>query len=341
MDHVKVLKRAWEILWRYRVLWVFGLILALTAGTAGNQFTSSWSGDWEGFEIPTPVIPPQAVATVIAIVLGLVCLGIILTVARFVFHYIAQTALIRMVDDHEETGERRGVRQGFRLGWSRTTLRLFIIDLLTRLPGILVILLLVLLGMGLFALIMLARENVAVIVIATVTGIGVGFLVILAGIVVSLVVSLLRQFFWRVCALEEMGVIDSLRQGYAFVRQHLGDAIIMWLIMLGLEIAWIITMIPVVLLLLVVAAIFGGLPALLVGGLANLAFEGAIPWILAAVVGIPIFILAMAAPLMFLGTLAEVFKSTVWTLTYRELRALEGIEAEPEPLPELNSPDVG
>ena len=38
MDHVKVLKRAWEILWRYRVLWVFGIILALTAGggTPGN-----------------------------------------------------------------------------------------------------------------------------------------------------------------------------------------------------------------------------------------------------------------------------------------------------------------
>ena len=30
MDHFKVLKRALEITCRYRVLWVFGIILALT-----------------------------------------------------------------------------------------------------------------------------------------------------------------------------------------------------------------------------------------------------------------------------------------------------------------------
>jgi hypothetical protein len=43
-------------------------------------------------------------------------------------------------------------------------------------------------------------------------------------------------------------------------------------------------------------------------------------------VGIPIFILVVAAPSVFLGGLAEVYKSSVWTLSYRELRALEGLE---------------
>ena len=32
MDPVKILKRSWHILWSYRALWVFGLILALAAG---------------------------------------------------------------------------------------------------------------------------------------------------------------------------------------------------------------------------------------------------------------------------------------------------------------------
>jgi hypothetical protein len=32
MDHIKVLKRAWEITWRYRVLWIFGIILASASG---------------------------------------------------------------------------------------------------------------------------------------------------------------------------------------------------------------------------------------------------------------------------------------------------------------------
>src|SRR5512133_3893775 len=32
----KILKRSWHILWNYRMLWVFGFILALTVG--GNTF---------------------------------------------------------------------------------------------------------------------------------------------------------------------------------------------------------------------------------------------------------------------------------------------------------------
>ena len=63
----------------------------------------------------------------------------------------------------------------------------------------------------------------------------------------------------------------------------------------------------------------GGFPALLVGALASLAFGEAVPWILGLTVGILIFILVLAAPLLFLGGLWEVFKSSVWTLTYREL----------------------
>ncbi|HEX6270403.1 MAG TPA: hypothetical protein VFZ43_09220, partial [Anaerolineales bacterium] len=37
MDPIKILRRAWHILWNYRTLWVFGLILALaTAGSSGG-----------------------------------------------------------------------------------------------------------------------------------------------------------------------------------------------------------------------------------------------------------------------------------------------------------------
>ena len=32
MDHVKILKRALDTTWRYRALWIFGIILALTTG---------------------------------------------------------------------------------------------------------------------------------------------------------------------------------------------------------------------------------------------------------------------------------------------------------------------
>ncbi len=82
-------------------------------------------------------------------------------------------------------------------------------------------------------------------------------------------------------------------------------------------------MIPVTIALVLLGLVIGGLPALLVGGLASLTFEGAVPWILGVVVGLPIFILVIAAPGLLIGGLAEVFRSSVWTLTYRELHALE------------------
>ena len=44
MDHAKVLKRAWEILWRYRVLWIFGVIVALTAAGASPTFYTFGGG---------------------------------------------------------------------------------------------------------------------------------------------------------------------------------------------------------------------------------------------------------------------------------------------------------
>jgi hypothetical protein len=175
--------------------------------------------------------------------------------------------------------------------------------------------------------------------IGTVTTIGLFFPILFLAIVAGVVLSLLRQFFWRACALEGMGVIEAIRQGFDIVRQHLKDVVIMWLIMIGVQIGWVIALIaaaivlfPAVILLIIVGGVLAGLPALLIGGLASLIFEGAVPWILTGVVGVPIFILVMAAPWIFLGGLMEVFKSSVWTLSYRELRALE-----PAKLPELNA----
>ena len=33
----KILKRSWHILWNYKILWIFGFLLAITAGGSGNS----------------------------------------------------------------------------------------------------------------------------------------------------------------------------------------------------------------------------------------------------------------------------------------------------------------
>ena len=341
MDHLKVLKRAWETTWHYPVLWIFGIILTLTTGGGGGRGGSGGGGEGGGFTPPggfsTPELPSEVLGVLIAIGVGLACVTVILIIASVVARYVAETSLIRLVDNYEETGEQRNVRQGFRLGWSRTAWRLFLINLLIDLPTAVAFILLFLMAAA--PLLLWATKNKVAGALGTVATIGLVFLVILLLIVVSVVLSLLKHFFRRVCALEEMGVIESIQQGYAVVRQHLKDVGIMWLIMVGLGIAWVLLMIPITILLLIVALMLGGFPALLAGGLANLVLEGAAPWILAGAVGLPVFILVMAVPLLFLNGLAEVFKSSVWTLTYRELRALESLATESEQLPKLEEPE--
>jgi hypothetical protein len=251
---------------------------------------------------------------------------VVLAVVSVVVRYVAETALIRLVDDHERTGERQSVRQGLRRGWSRAAWRLFLIDLVIGIPvaGAFFLLFLV----ALAPLLLWTTGSDAAGALGTVATVGLVFLLILLAIVVAVVLTLLTRFFRRVCALEGLGVIESIQQGYGVVRRHLKDVAIMWLIMAGVGLGVGVALFIVVILLLAVGVLLGGLPALLVGWLASSMFEGPMPWILAAAVGVPIFLLVLVVPLLFLGGLIEVFKSSVWTLTYRELRALE--RAEPE-----------
>jgi hypothetical protein len=318
MDHGKVLRRAWHTVWNYRALWVFGFILALTTGGGGGGGGGgSGTGNWAQYSIER--IPPGTGGMLLAVGIVLACLIVLLIIVAAIARYVVETALIRLVDEHEETGQKRSVRQGFRMGWSRSAFRLFLIDLAVGLPTAVVFILLF--ALALAPLLLWATDVKAVGVIGTVITVGLFIVVILLAIVVALILSVLKPFFRRVCVLQHLGVVESIRQGYAMVRQNLKDVGLMWLITFGLRIGWAILMIPVVLLLLVVSGGVGGVLALLAGGLTGLAFEGAMPWIAAFVVGIPIFILLLVVPLSLLGALFEVFMSSTWTLTYRELHA--------------------
>jgi hypothetical protein len=336
MDHMQVLRRAWELTWRYRVLWVFGIILALTTSRGGNngvqynlgrQDLAAPGGPFFGPGTP-PRIPAEIVSTLIAVGIGLACLVLVLVVISLVLRYVAETALIRLVDDHEATGERRRVGEGFRLGWSRTAWRLFLIDLVIGVPVVLVFVVLFLVALAPL-LLWTTRSNTAG-AVGTVVTIGMVFLFVLLAIVAAVVLTLLVRFFRRACALDGLGVIESIQHGFGLVRDHFRDVAIMWLIMVGVSLGVGVAMFLAVILLIALGLLAGGVPALLAGGLTSLVAGGAVPWIVAAVVGAPVFLLVLILPMLFLGGLIEVFKSSVWTLTYRQLRALEGAEPEPD-----------
>jgi hypothetical protein len=360
MDYGKVLKQSWHGVRSYRALWVFGIILALTVASGSSnvaQYGSRGEDSPWRHEFQVGELPPEVVSVLLTVGVGFVglviLLAVVLAVVATVARYVSETALIRMVDEHEETGQQRSVWQGFRMGWSRASLRLFLIALLIGVPTVVAFILLF--GLASAPLLLWATRSIAAGAIGTLAAVAQFFVVLLLSIVVSTALSLLRHFFWRACVLEDLGVVASMRRGLDLVMHHLKDTIVMWVIMVVVRIGWgiarfflVIALLPIVIILIVLGSLTAGVPALLVLGVSSIFLEGALPWILAGLVGIPIFALAMAVVAavsvaaglagLFLDGLMETFKSSVWTLAYREMRRLSVIARDR--LPEASPPSL-
>ncbi|HEX2997961.1 MAG TPA: hypothetical protein VHP14_24265 [Anaerolineales bacterium] len=357
IDPIKILRRAWYILWNYRTLWIFGLVLALAAGSSTGNGSSNNSSRWQQNNnpsyqgpsytspqdffndvgrqwnnllsqgIPDLDITGKAFVTFLWIVGGFILfmflIGIVVAIAR----YVSEVAVIRMVDEYENSGTKMTVREGFRIGWSRSAWRLFLINLIVNLPVI--ILMLTLLVTGVLIFIAVINNNFTFNPANIVAMSGLAFLVIFIVIILSIFLGLLRYFFWRVAALEDAGVGESLRRGFALARENWKSVGIMWLVMIGLGIAWaivsviaVILTIPVVILTAVVAAIVSAVPGLLLLGIFSIFLSGPLPWIAAGIFILPLFFTIAFSPWLLLGSWQQVFTSTVWTLTYRELKVL-------------------
>jgi len=368
MDPVKILKRSWYILWSYRALWVFGLILALAAGGMSSQSSNNSnsynqnSGETpqvtpqsmqEAFQdfrsevnklfeqgIPEADITGQALTTFLWVigtfVLVMFVVGIVMAIAR----YVSETAVIRMVDDYEATGNKMTVRQGFRIGWSRTAWRLFLINLIVNLPAIALTLVLLVAGIGVYFAWVNGTANFAA--FSTVATIVLAFITIFVVVILSIVLNLLRNFFWRISVLEDTDVRESLRRGFTFVLENWKSVGLMWLVMIGLGIVWavasvilIIISIPLVIVTAVIALLVVALPFLLFAGIFSTFLAGYLPWIAGALFVAPLFFTLAFSPWLLLSSWQSVYTSTVWTLTYREIKALPAIVAEPkvEPAP--------
>ena len=377
MNTVKILKRAWQMVWTCRALWLFGAILALTTATAFYpgpwrdqenadewikiKFTESLilklPGEGLTIDLSTPervsiwldsgksprevrdieeflnvVITPNIMLILIEAAIILAVMILLGTIAR----YIAETAMIRMVDRMEETGEKLNLRQGLGLGWSHRAGRLFLLDLSVYLLAALTFILVFLLALS--PLLLIATGNTPAIVlgaVGTLGLLGLASFLLFAG---SVLLSLLMQPIKRACVLDNLGVAAAIRKGFSVVGGHLKQVVTVWIIWIGIRILWLpmsfllmILMAPLLLLTILLGMVAGAVSGLVVGGIASLFVEGAIPWIMGAMVAIPIFLLVMISPILFVGGLVQVYLSNLWTLSYRDLRGKEAPVRAPLP----------
>ncbi len=365
LDVKKILKRSWHILWNYRTLWIFGFILALTVGgnNFGNNSRYSvndgqndrpdriqTSGDWEDLQGETfteklndafsrigdgiaqlraeyPVEFQMGIALAITFFITILILSVVMAILR----YVAETATIRMVDDYEQTGVKVGFRQGWKYGWSRASWRLFFINFIVHLPSLFMFVLVVLVGWWIISAALAGVESA--LVTSLIAGIGLIFLFGFITTILMIVLYLVRDFAWRISVLEDKGALESLNLAAALVKRNWKNAGLMWLVVIGLNIVWaivfVILMFPLLALSIITAV--GGLlaailPTLAATGIASLlSAPNYWPWAFGAIIGLPLFFVVTFSPIFLVSGWAQIFQSSTWTLTYRELKAIETV----------------
>lgn len=368
LDIKKILGRSWHILWNYRTLWIFGFILALTVGASngGGGNNSRYSAndgdldngpagihapqDWQGLQGDTPQEKlndafaqigagiaelraeyPVEFQMGIAVAITLFVMMVVLSLVGAVLRYVAETSSIRMVNEYEDTGVKVGFRQGWKYGWSRVSWRLFFINLLVHLPSFFMLALVILVAWWIVSAALSGVE--ATLITSLIAGIGLVFLFGFITIILMTVLYLVRDFAWRIAILEDKGVGDSLRSAFALLKRNWKNAGLMWLVVLGLKIAWALVFFLLMLPLLVISIVtmVGGIlaalaPALVTAGLASLLSAPDFwPWVFAAIIGLPFFFVVAFSPILLVSGWGYIYQSSVWTLTYRELKAIETV----------------
>ncbi len=337
MDFGGIFTRSWQVTWKYRALWLYGVLFALFGGGQGSQFNpgnlgnlaggggGGRGGSGGGNVVPTtPEFNWQAIAIIIG---AIICIALIWFLLSILLRFVSRGALVGLVDELETNQTVPTVRQGWNIGSDRFV-SLLGIGLVVNIPLTLLSLLLLLIA----ALPILASvvpligtprgrapdQLLGLAAAGVLSSIFLICCVVLLLVIVALIVRPFYEFFVRVCVVNRRGAIDSIREGYRMVRANLGNVTVLYIIIIGIGIGFGIIMIPVTLLLfgIPVAAGFA------VGALANSVTEGILVGVL---IGIPMLLI-----LLLISGVYQAFEQTVWTEGFL---ALARPTAAPVPAP--------
>ena len=295
-DFGEVLTRAWKITWKYKVLWIFGILASCSRGSGGGSSGGSGrsgGSNGNGYS-PFGISEMERVFNQIGDwlasnwwIVALVILGIILLVLISIFlGTIGRIGLIRGTLQAEEGAESLSFGELFR-GSMPYFWRVFGLSFLIGLITFLLFIPFLLFG---------------------VLTAGIGFVCVLPLlcllIPVSIAIYLIIELANVAIVKENAGLLEGFKRGWGLVRDHVGPVIVMGLILLAISfvIGLVITL-PIIMIVLPtgIAFITGqgqSMTPLLIGGLC---FVGFLP-----------------VAILFNG-MFNTFMGASWTLTYLRL----------------------
>ncbi len=321
MKYGEIIERAVRITWRNKVLWVFGIALALFGGMGGggnpgsNLQYSFGRGDWERWVNGMPSNWDAIASALLAIIGVIALLALIVGILGILVRYTSIGALIGLTAKIE-AGEKPDFGSGLRCGW-RHLLRLFAVNLVLAIAGFLVALVIMVVFAALGAVIVLpaiamfgAEGGWIALGVLWIVLLGIAWLGLLVAVTVLVggAFGVVREYAYRGCVLQEQGVFESLSEGVSLLRTRLKQSAAMWLLLMAINLAIGIVLFPI---LLLIAAGTGVSFATL--------FATSRSSLLGALIGAPLILLGGLA-MLFASGIYGVFQSVVWTLFYQELQ---------------------
>ena len=307
MNIGEVLKKSWDIIWKFKVLWIFGLLASCGRSAGGG----GGGGQNFNFRNPGTFSNPNAfprlqpflnriqnfVAQIPIWVYLLVILAFLIWIVIVIFiSTIGRIGLVRGAWLADEGAERLPFGQlwgeGLHYFW-----RIFLLNLLFLIFGIAIAVVLIV---------------PAALFTAVTFGIGLICLIPLICLLIPIswfVTVLLEQAIVAILG-ENRGVVDGLSRAWNVIKDNFGPMIVMALIIfIGRLILGLIIALPA---LIILVPLFGGI----IGGLAtgNTSIFGT-----GVIVGIILLICVYGPIAYFLDSIVETYASTAWTLTFRRL----------------------
>ena len=318
-DFGEVLTRAWQIVWKHRVLWIFGILASCGRGGGGSNGGGGQTGvSGAGSELPPQMarwldwIQQNAVTFVVIVCVVVLLLWLIM----LAIGAIGKIGLIRGTTQAEGGAQSLIFGQLFSEG----------MPYFGRMLGLSVILILPAFFLGLVVAVLVvlafagsaANSNAPLLGLASIAPVAACCACLF--IPLMFVLNMIFRQAERAAVLEDLPLMPALARGWEVFRANLGPIILMAIILgiLGV-VAGLIVALPVFIIVF---------PAAIAYAIGNA--ENATPLALAGVC----FCLYLPILLLFNGILVAYVES-VWTLTYMRLTRRPDIGEKLPPEPEI------
>jgi hypothetical protein len=300
-DFGGTLRRAWQITWNHKILWLFGILSVIAGGRAGLSFPGRGPSFPTNFNPTNPgqfprlqgLFPSLDATAIIAIVLGLLCVILIIAITLYVLHVIGRGGLIGGIQLADTTGQ-----VSFGQAWGVGVQKFWTVLLI----GLVVAIVAVLIA----AASVFAAATVCLTPLACL------------GFLLSAVLGVFTYLAQIAAVTENLSFMDAIARAWQVVQRNVGAVVLLGvvLVIIGAVVGFLIAL-PLALIL----APLGIAAVAAFNGNTQVAYTSAIVAGLCLVVWIPVLIV--------LHGILETWLVSAWTVAYRQLSAQPGSAVAP------------